>query len=701
MPDGEVDYGYLLDDSEQVLPDPRSRRQPRRRARALADVRPDRRSSGPTSTGPVVSWPVRSLYELHLGTFTPEGTLDAAIERLDHLVTLGVDLVELLPVNAFNGTHNWGYDGVLWSAVHEEYGGPAAYQRFVDAAHAAGLGVVQDVVYNHLGPSGNYLPLFGPYLKTEGENTWGSLVNLDGEGSAEVRRYILDSALTWLRDFHVDGLRLDAVHALADESDVHLLEELGVEVAALSAHLRRPLTLIAESDLNDALMVLPREVGGLGLDAQWSDDFHHALHVALTGETSGYYADFEPLSALAKVCERGFFHDGTYSSFRGRDHGSPVPTATMPTWRLVVCNQNHDQVGNRAAGDRLTERLDEDQLLCAALLTLAGPFTPMLFQGEEWAASAPFQFFTSHPEPELGHGHGRGTDARVRADGLGPRRWCPTRRTRRPSCAPGSTGPSSRPSRTPGCWRRTNASPSCAARCPSSPTRRSRRRRAPPTSVRRVFTMRRGDLLVAVNFGDEPAELLVEGDLDAAVPYAGPAHALRRPARTCPDMPGLCWVPRDHRGVTLSPGRRRRAAAGTAVALPAPWSACGADEDGRPGAGTLRRRPPLRRPLLRRRRPPARCRARAPATGPVIGATPAALAGQTGAAAQANGFGEIRPTPPELVAAAVHAARPAAAAAGHRLRLTGDHSGARRRHRAVDLEAGLPGRGRPTCPGCG
>ncbi len=261
--------------------------------------------------------------------------------------------------------------------------------------------MIQDVVYNHLGPSGNYLPEFGPYL-TAGRNTWGDLVNLDGEGSAEVRRYILDNVRMWLEDYHVDGLRLDAVHALSDSSPVHLLEEMAIEVAALSADQRRPLTLIAESDLNDPVLVTPREAGGYGLDAQWSDDFHHAVHVALTGETEGYYADFEPLSALAKVCERGFFHDGTYSSFRDRDHGVPVDTDRMPTWRLVVGSQNHDQIGNRAAGDRLTDHLDEHQLGCAALLTMAGPFTPMLFQGEEWAASTPFCFFTSHPEPELG-----------------------------------------------------------------------------------------------------------------------------------------------------------------------------------------------------------------------------------------------------------------------------------------------------------
>ena len=274
-------------------------------------------------------------------------------------------------------------------------------------------------MHNHLGPSGNYLPLFGPYLKP-GRNTWGDLVNLDGDGSAEVRRYILDNVRMWFEELHVDALRLDAVHALSDTSEVHLLEEMAIETAAYSAHVRRPLTLIAESDLNDTLLVRPREAGGHGLDAQWSDDFHHAVHVALSGETAGYYADFEPLEALAKVCERGFFHDGTFSSFRERDHGAPIDTAAMPTWRLVVANQNHDQIGNRARGDRLAEHLDDDQLACAALLTLAGPFTPMLFMGEEWAASSPFQFFTSHPEPELGKATADGRIAEFEKMGWDP-----------------------------------------------------------------------------------------------------------------------------------------------------------------------------------------------------------------------------------------------------------------------------------------
>ena len=418
-----IDYGYLVDDDPMPRPDPRSRRQPagvHQLSRLVDPATYDAAAQADEASG----WTGRQLagsviYELHIGTFTPEGTFDAALGKLDHLASIGVDFVEVMPVNAVNGTHNWGYDGVLWSAIHEPYGGPAGYQRFVAGCHAAGIGVIQDVVHNHLGPSGNYLPLFGPYLK-EGSNTWGDLLNLDGPGSAEVRRYILDNVRMWFTDYRVDGLRLDAVHALADSSPVHLLEEMAIEVAALSAHQRRPLTLIAESDLNDPLLITPREARGYGLDAQWSDDFHHAVHVALTGETSGYYADFEPLSALAKVCERGFFHDGTHSSFRGRDHGVPIDTDAMPTWRLVVCSQNHDQIGNRARGDRLTEALDDDQLACAALLTLAGPFTPMLFQGEEWAASTPFQFFTSHPEPELGTATAEGRIAEFERMGWDP-----------------------------------------------------------------------------------------------------------------------------------------------------------------------------------------------------------------------------------------------------------------------------------------
>jgi maltooligosyltrehalose trehalohydrolase len=403
--DGD-EYGFLLDGSTHARPDPRSRRQPRGVHELSAVFDPaghawqDARWTGRQLAGGVI-------YELHVGTFTPEGTLDAAARRLDHLVDLGIDFVELLPVNAFNGVHNWGYDGVLWYAVHEAYGGPAAYQRFVDACHAAGLGVIQDVVYNHLGPSGNYLPEFGPYLRDAESNTWGSSIDLD---QPEVRRYIIDNALMWLRDFHVDGLRLDAVHALHDRSERHILQELAEAADALSAHVGRPLTLIAESDLNDASLVMAREAGGYGLSAQWCDDYHHALHVAVTGETSGYYADFAPLSALVKASTRGFFHDGTYSSFRGREHGRPIDQR-IPAWRLVTFSQDHDQIGNRAAGDRLSQTLDEGGLAIAAVLTVLSPYTPMLFMGEEWGASTPWQFFTSHPEPELGEATARGRKA--------------------------------------------------------------------------------------------------------------------------------------------------------------------------------------------------------------------------------------------------------------------------------------------------
>jgi maltooligosyltrehalose trehalohydrolase len=518
----DTDYGFLLDDDPHPYPDPRSRRQP-------AGVHELSRTFDPaTYEWTDASWTGRQLpgsviYELHLGTFTPEGTLDSAIERLGHLRSIGVDLVEVMPVNAFNGTHNWGYDGVDWFAVSEEYGGPAAYQRFVDACHTAGLGVVQDVVYNHLGPSGNYLPLFGPYLTT-GRNTWGDLVNLDGEGSPEVRRFVLDNARMWFADYHVDGLRLDAVHALVDTSPVHILEEMVIETQALSAHLRRPLTLIAESDLNQTRLVTPREGGGYGLDAQWSDDFHHAVHVALTGETSGYYADFEPLGALAKVCNRGFFHDGTWSSFRDDDHGAPVDTAHMPTWRLVVCGQNHDQIGNRARGDRLAEHLDDDQLACAALLTLCGPFTPMLFMGEEWAASTPFQFFTSHPEPELGTVTAEGRIKEFERMG-----WDP-------AVVPDPQDPATF-ERSKLDWSELDSGRHAVlldAYRRLAGLRRSLPELTDPAfgdlhaaadEEARVFTLRRGDLLIAVNFSDAAATLPETGTVLFTGPTAVAAGA--------------------------------------------------------------------------------------------------------------------------------------------------------------------------------
>jgi maltooligosyltrehalose trehalohydrolase len=403
LPEGAVsdfDYGYRLDGADDVLSDPRSRRQPEgvhgwsRGYDPTAHRWGDRMWTGRQLPGGVI-------YELHVGTFTDEGTLLAAIDHLDHLVRVGVDFVELMPVNDFNGPHNWGYDGVLWYAVHEAYGGPAAYQLFVDACHQAGLGVIQDVVYNHLGPSGNYLPQFGPYLNEGGTNTWGESPNLDGEDSDEVRRYIIDNALMWLNDYHVDGLRLDAVHALHDTRATHILEEMSIEATALSTFVGRPLSLIAESDLNDPRLITAREGGGYGLTAQWSDDFHHALYVSLTGDTSGYYADFDSLDALGKVFESGFFHDGTRSTFRGRGHGHPIDTLRTPTWRLVVCSDNHDQIGNRADGARLATKISPAQQSIAAMITLLSPFTPMIFMGEEWGAKTPWPFFTSHPEPEL------------------------------------------------------------------------------------------------------------------------------------------------------------------------------------------------------------------------------------------------------------------------------------------------------------
>jgi maltooligosyltrehalose trehalohydrolase len=393
------DYAFVLDNGD-ALPDPRSRWQPHgvHAASRWYDHElfewSDAGWRGTRLAGSVV-------YEMHVGTFTPTRTFDSAIQHLDHLVRLGVDLVEVMPVAAFDGTQGWGYDGVSLFAVHEPYGGPDGFKRFVDACHARGLGVVLDVVYNHLGPSGNYLPRFGPYFTDHHHTPWGAAVNLDDVYSNDVRRFVIDNALSWLRDFHVDGLRLDAVHELVDGTATHLLEELAGEVDALSTALGRPLSLVAESDLNDARLVTAREAGGYGLAAQWNDDFHHALHAMLTGEQKGIYADFGSLATFAKAMTQVFVHDGTWSSFRRRRHGRPVDVERLPGYRFVAFVQDHDQIGNRSVGDRISMALSDGLLRIGAALMLTSPFTPMLFMGEEWAASTPWQFFSSFPEPAL------------------------------------------------------------------------------------------------------------------------------------------------------------------------------------------------------------------------------------------------------------------------------------------------------------
>lgn len=402
-------YGYLLDDDPQLLPDPRSARQPDG-VHARSAVWDE---AGLTWTDG--DWAGRSvqgavIYELHIGTFTPAGTFDSAIARLDHLVDLGVDFVELMPVNAFSGEHGWGYDGVLWYAVHEPYGGPDGLARFVDACHGRGLGVLIDAVFNHLGPSGNYLPRFGPYL-SQARNPWGDAINIDGPDSDEVRRYIIDCALRWMRVFHVDGLRLDAVHALVDTTAINILEELAAETEALAAELGRPLSLIAESDRNDPRTITRREDGGYGITAQWDDDIHHAIHTAVSGEWQGYYADFGSMATLATTLRNGFFHAATYSSFRRRRHGRPLPTSQIPATRLLAYTCTHDQVGNRALGDRPSQNLTAGQLAVKAALVLLSPYTAMLFMGEEWGASTPFQFFTAHEDPQVARATAEGRKA--------------------------------------------------------------------------------------------------------------------------------------------------------------------------------------------------------------------------------------------------------------------------------------------------
>lgn len=411
-------YAFAVDGGDP-RPDPRSRYQPDgvHAPSEVVDLADFAWTDGDWEGAPLRG---QVLYELHLGTFTPEGTLDAVIGRLDHLVDLGVTMVCLMPVAAFPGQHGWGYDGVCLYAVHAPYGGPRALQRLVDACHARGLSVSLDVVYNHLGPSGNYLSEFGPYFTDRHHTPWGSAVNLDGPGSDGVREFVLDNARMWLEDLHLDALRLDAVHALHDERAKHILEELAEVADDVAARTGVPRHLVAESDRNDPATVTPRGAGGggLGLTAQWADDVHHALHVALTGETQGYYADFAEQGALVKVLrDTPFFHDGTVSTFRGRRHGREVDPYVTPGWRYVASLQTHDQVGNRARGERLCHLVTPGLAAAGAALLLTSPYTPMLFMGEEWAASTPWQYFTDHEEPELAAAVSAGRAAEFAAHG--------------------------------------------------------------------------------------------------------------------------------------------------------------------------------------------------------------------------------------------------------------------------------------------
>lgn len=413
-----TDYGFQVNDGEGIYPDPRSLWQPHgvhglsRVYDQTAFQWSDKGFEAPPLSSAVV-------YEMHVGTFTPEATLDAAITKLDHLVNLGITHVELMPVAAFDGIHGWGYDGVELFAVHQPYGGPDALKRFVDAAHRKGLAVVLDVVYNHFGPSGNYSGKFGPYTIDSHHTPWGGAVNLEGPWSHQVRRFFLDNALMWMRDFHIDGLRLDAVHAYVDRSAIHFLEQLAVETRTLEACLSRRLVLIAESDSNDPRIVTAREAGGFGIDAQWSDDFHHALFsVVNRGPLEGYYVDFGKISHLAKALESTFVYDGIYSEHRNRVQGKSA--RNLSQHRFLGCIQNHDQVGNRAVGERVHENGGFDRAMVAAAIVLLGPFVPMIFQGEEWAASTPFQYFADHQDPALAKAVSAGRKHEFQAFGWDP-----------------------------------------------------------------------------------------------------------------------------------------------------------------------------------------------------------------------------------------------------------------------------------------
>ena len=389
-------YWYWLDKAVR-RPDPVSRSQP-------DGVHGPSQVVDPIFSWSDSEWQGRALeeyifYELHVGAFTPQGTFAGVISRLDYLCELGVTAVELMPVAQFPGNRNWGYDGVYPFAPQNSYGGPDGLKRLVDACHSRGVAVVLDVVYNHLGPEGNYLHEFGPYFTDRYRTPWGDAVNFDGPDSDPVRHYFISNALYWITEYHIDALRLDAIHGIYDFSALHILRELAEAVHRQGAALGRRVYVIAESDLNDVRVIDPPESGGYGLDAQWNDDFHHALRTLLTGDRAGYYGDFGLFSHLVKGFKEGFVLSGEYSVYRRRRHGSS--SAHHPPCRLVVFSQNHDQVGNRIRGERPSEHLSVQQLMLAAATVLLSPYLPLLFMGEEYAESAPFPYFMSHGDAQL------------------------------------------------------------------------------------------------------------------------------------------------------------------------------------------------------------------------------------------------------------------------------------------------------------
>jgi maltooligosyltrehalose trehalohydrolase len=389
-------YLYRLNDDKE-RPDPASRSQP------------DGVHAPSQVVDPVFLWqdngwkgiPLKDLiiYELHIGAFTTKGTFEAAISRLDHLVELGVTAIEIMPVAQFPGTRNWGYDGVYPFAPQNSYGGTSGLKTLVNACHRKGLAVILDVVYNHLGPDGNYLNDFGPYFTNRYRTPWGDAVNLDGACSDPVRAFFIQNALYWITDFHIDGLRLDAVDAIYDFGPRHFLAELADAVHARAHELERDVVVIAESDLNDVKVINPPGIGGFGLDAQWNDDLHHALHALVTGERKGYYQDFGQLAHLQKAYEEGFVYSGIYSQYRKKKHGNS--SKHIPGCRFVVCSQNHDQIGNRRLGERLSSLISFEQQKLVAGCVLLPPFVPLLFMGEEYAETAPFQYFVSHIDEPL------------------------------------------------------------------------------------------------------------------------------------------------------------------------------------------------------------------------------------------------------------------------------------------------------------